>query len=158
MNFQVGDKVIHCMYGLGEIVDFQEKVIQGIPQSCYVFEITNMQIWIAIEAHGQKTLRKPTRPEEFEKLSTILSGPPEPLPLDRVLRKNLLYGRLRDGQLASICGVVRDMFGYKRTNKLNDQEHSIMDRAVSSLLAEWTYSLGIPVQEARRSMDALLGE
>ncbi len=36
-------------------------------------------------------------------------------------RRDRLVGQMREGQLASICRVVRDMTNYKRSNKLNDQ-------------------------------------
>jgi len=64
---------------------------------------------------------------------------------------------LRDGQLASICRVVRDLTHFQRKTKLNDQERSILDRATKSLLAEWTYSLGIPINQAHQAMDNMLG-
>lgn len=157
MGFKLGDKVIHSTYGLGEIVDIQEKEIQGELKSCYVVHVANLHIWVPIDDQRQQTLRVPTLPDEFEKLSVILSSPAEPLPEDRALRKDLLNDRLRDGQLASICGVVRDLTGYQHTKKLNDQESSILDRAVNSLLTEWTFSLGVSLQQARRALDALLG-
>ena len=31
MGFHVGDKVIHCTYGLGEIVQIEQKIIQRSP-------------------------------------------------------------------------------------------------------------------------------
>ena len=157
MGFQIGDKVIHCTFGLGEIVHIEEKLIQGQPTNCYVVRITDLMIWVPID-NQQHTLRVPTPPEEFEKLSAILTNPGETLLEDRVLRKNQLLAQIKDGQLASICRVVRDLTYFKRSKKLNEQEKSILERAVNSLLTEWTYSQGIPLVQAHQAMSNLLGE
>lgn len=158
MCFQIGDKVIHWSYGLGEIEDIEEKPINDQPTTCYVFRTPDLTIWVPVDDNSQQSLRRPTPPEEFEPLYAILTSPGEVLFEDRVERKNQLMTRLRDGQLASICRVVRDLWQYKRAAKLNDQERSILERAERSLLTEWTYSLGVPLNKAQQTMFSLLGE
>lgn len=158
MGFQIGDKVIHSTYGLGEIKDLQNKTIRGASTNCYMIWIgnLNLQIWVPINNVEQQTLRVPAPPEEFERLAVILTRPGEALPEDRLLRKSQLQARIRDGQLASICAVVRDLTYYKRTSKLNEQENAILERAMNSLLIEWSYSHGISMHEARLALTNLL--
>jgi RNA polymerase-interacting CarD/CdnL/TRCF family regulator len=158
MSFHVGDKVIHWTYGLGEITRIEEKPINGQTTNCYVFQTPDMSIWIPIDEAQQHSLRTPTPPDEFTGLYEILKSPGEQLQEDRILRKNQLMTQLRDGQLASICKVVRDLTHYKRNGKLNDQERSILERAEKSLLTEWTYSLGLPLNQAHQAMTSMLGE
>lgn len=158
MSFKIGDKVIHWTYGLGEITQIEEKPINGQNTQCYVFQTIDMTIWIPINVEQQHSLRKPTSPKEFTRLYDILKSPGEQLQDDRVLRKNQLMAQMRDGQLASICKVVRDLNHIKRNGKLNDQERYILERAEKSLLTEWTYSLGLPLNQAQRAMVSLLGE
>ena len=146
MGFRIGDKVIHCTFGPGEITQIEEKTINGSLTQCYVVHITDMTVWVPVEDTQQNSLRLPTPPEEFIRTIPILNSPNENLQEDRVLRKNQLMEQLRDGQLTSICKVVRDLTHYQRKTKLNDQERSILDRATRSLLTEWTISLGIPQQ------------
>jgi RNA polymerase-interacting CarD/CdnL/TRCF family regulator len=149
MGFYIGDKVIHWTYGLGEI--------HGQPTNCYVVRTSDLLIWIPIDDLQQQSLRVPTPPEDFDRLFAILTSPSDPLLEDRVLRKNQLMAQLKDGQLASICRVVRDLTHFRRSTKLNDQERSILERAIKSLLAEWTYSLGTPLNQAHQTMESLLG-
>jgi RNA polymerase-interacting CarD/CdnL/TRCF family regulator len=159
MNFHVGDKVIHWAYGLGEIVQIEEKVVHDHLTNCYVVHTTsNLMIWIPIDDLPQRSLRVPTLPEDFTRLFDILTGPSEELLEDRALRKDQLMAQMRDGQLASICRVVRDLTNFKRSKKLNDQEKSILEQATNSLLTEWTYSLGLPLDQAYQKMMSLLGQ
>jgi RNA polymerase-interacting CarD/CdnL/TRCF family regulator len=157
MGFKIGDKVIHWTYGLGEIVRIEEKPINDQLTNCYVFQTSDMTIWIPIDAVKQHSLRQPTEPDEFIRLYDILTSPGEALQEDRVTRKNELMTLMRDGQLASICKVVRDLTHAKRGGKLNYQEKCFLERAENSLLTEWTYSLGLPLSQAHQAMTSMLG-
>jgi RNA polymerase-interacting CarD/CdnL/TRCF family regulator len=156
MGFQIGDKVIHSTFGFGEIINIEDKTIHGKLENCFVVQMGDMTIWVPIEDSSQTTLRAPTSPEEFIETLPILTSPTENLVEDRVLRQKQLSDRLKDGQLASICRVVRDLSSYKRQTKLNDQERSIFERAVKSLLTEWTFSLGTTQLQARQAMETML--
>jgi RNA polymerase-interacting CarD/CdnL/TRCF family regulator len=157
MGFQIGDKVIHWTFGLGEIVQIEQKTISGNLTNCYVVRISDMTIWIPINDLQQTSLRVPVPPEEWEQLFAILTSPNETLEEDRVLRRDHLLAQLRDGQLASICRVVRDLTHFQRGSRLNDQEKSILERAVKSLITEWSHSLGTPPNMAHQAMENLLG-
>jgi RNA polymerase-interacting CarD/CdnL/TRCF family regulator len=156
MVFQIGDKVIHMSHGLGEIVNIEEKYFHGQTTNCYVFRTPELTVWIPIDDIEQHSLRAPTSPEEFNRLFTILTSPSQALPEDRALRKEQLMAQLRDGQLASICKVVRDLTHFMRTSKPNDQERSILERATKSLLTEWTYALKVPMNQAQQAVEKLL--
>jgi RNA polymerase-interacting CarD/CdnL/TRCF family regulator len=156
MAFHIGDKVIHWTYGFGEISHIEEKIISDHLTKCYVFHTPNLMIWIPIDDVNQRSLREPTPPGEFRSLFSILTSPGEKLPEDRLLRKNQLMGQIKDGQIGSICRVVRDLTHYKRSTKLNEQEKYILERAMNSLLTEWTYSLDTPLPQAQQDMTNLL--
>jgi RNA polymerase-interacting CarD/CdnL/TRCF family regulator len=156
MGFFIGDKVIHCSFGLGEITQIEEKVINGLLSRCYVIQLSDMTIWVPTDDTGHSSLRGTTPPDEFLKTLPILSSPNEILQEDRVLRKQQLTDQLNDGHLASICRVVRDLTYYGRNFKLNYQEKSILQRAVSSLLTEWTFTLGTSQNQAHQTMESML--
>jgi RNA polymerase-interacting CarD/CdnL/TRCF family regulator len=158
MNFHVGDKVIHWAYGLGEIVQIDEKIIQDRLTKCYVFRASSMMIWVPIDDLSKHNLRLPTLPDEFNRLYKQLTGPCEKLTEDRNLRKDQLIANMKDGQLSSLIKVVRDLTNFKRSNKLNDHEKSILERATNLLLAEWSYCLNLPERQAEQAMLELLGQ
>jgi RNA polymerase-interacting CarD/CdnL/TRCF family regulator len=158
VTFHIGDEVIHATHGLGKIVHIEEKIIHEQSTSCYVVRTDDLTIWIPITDIQKHSLRLPTPPDEFKKLFPVLSGPGELLPEDRIVRKDQLMAQVRDGQLISICKVVRDLTHYKQTTKLNDLEKSILDRALKSLLTEWVYSMNVPLDQAQKAVDSLLGD
>ncbi|HNT55190.1 MAG TPA: CarD family transcriptional regulator [Anaerolineaceae bacterium] len=158
MGFKIGDKVIHGTYGLGEIVRIEEKVIRDQLVNCYVLRANDLTIWIPINELDQHSLREPVSPEDFAKLFSVLSGPAEPLPEDRVLRKDQLMAQIRDGCLNGICCTVRDLTHYQRHAKMNDNDRAILERATRSLLVEWTFVLNVPMVQAQQSLVQLLAQ
>jgi CarD family transcriptional regulator len=156
MVFKIGDQVIHSAYGLGEITQIEEKTIHGQLTNCYVLHIADMTIWIPIDDEQLNCLRLPITPEEFARVLPIISSPNELLQEDRVLRKNQLMEQLSDGKLSSICRIIRDLTYFRRSYKLSIQEKSILERAINSLLAEWSLSMGIPMAQAVSSLESIL--
>lgn len=158
MEFRVGEKVIHWVYGLGEIIQLDEKVLSGKKTPCYVVQIRDLTIWVPSNGDGKKRLRRPTPADKFDKLFAILRSPSEPLSSDRAERKTQLVEKMEDGKVESLCRIVRDLSNYRKGKKLNDYEKSILERAEKLLLVEWNYSLFVPQAQAERELKHLLGE
>lgn len=158
MEFRVGEKVIHWVYGLGEVIQLDEKVLSGKKTPCYVVQIRDLTIWVPSNGDGKKRLRRPTPADKFDRFFAILGGPSEPLSSDRVERRTQLLEKMEDGKLESICRIVRDLSKYSQGKKLNDYEKSILQRAEEFLLMEWKYSLLVPQAQAERELKHLLGE
>ncbi len=154
--FQIGDQVIHWVYGLGEIIQLDEKVLSGKSSKYYVVRMSNMTLWVPMNEAGEHHLRLPTQAKDFKKLVNILASPGETLPPDRHARRMYLTELLEDGTLASICRVVRDLEHYKKENRTNEYDHSILERARGSLVTEWSVALSKPVGEVEHELNELL--
>ena len=155
-TFQVGDQVIHWVYGLGEIIELDEKALFGHTSKYYVVQIRDLTLWVPFNESGEHCLRFPTPAGDFKRLFRILSSPGEPLSTDRFLRKTQLTEFMKARTLESICRLIRDLIAYKRTNKINESDTSTLDRATNLLLNEWSLALSIPVQQAEHELKSLL--
>ena len=154
--FQIGDQVIHWVYGLGEIIQLDEKVLSGKSSKYYVVRMSNMTLWVPMNEAGEHHLRLPTQAKDFKKLVNILASPGETLPPDRHARRIYLTQLLEDGTLASICRVVRDLEHYKKENRTNEYDHSILERARGSLVTEWSVAFSKPIGEVEHELNELL--
>ena len=156
MEFQVGDKVIHSIHGIGDIVEIETKTIEGRDVECFVVQTQDLTIWVPITQAHQHTLRYPTPEIEFESLFSILGGPSKVLPDDRIERKTHLSNLLSEGELNSIGQVVRDLSHRNQETKLSEEDKSTLERAKNTLLIEWEYSLSISRSQALAAMRKLL--
>jgi len=156
MPFQVGDQVIHWVYGLGEIIQLDEKVLSGHTGKYYVVQMRDLTLWVPLNETGEHCLRFPTPAGDFQKLFRILASPGEPLSVDRFMRRTQLTELMKDRTLESICRVLRDLVYFMRNNKINDSDNSVLNHARNFLLNEWSVALSVPVQQAERELRNLL--
>jgi RNA polymerase-interacting CarD/CdnL/TRCF family regulator len=156
MDFQMGDPVMHWTYGLGKIVRIEERTFSGEKTLYYVVQIRDLTVWVPADAQVLSRLRSPTTEGEFSKLFTILSSPGESLSDDRLERKTQLVEELAGGQAEAVCRVIRDLSSFQHRKQLNDNDKLVLKQASDSLLAEWGFSLSIPLAQAQVELYDLL--
>ena len=156
MNYHEGDSVMHCTYGLGKIIQMEERTLYGPTMLYYAVQIGDMTVWVPADDRLETRLRPPTRSGEFKHLLDILTGPGDPLPDDRHERKELLMEWLKDGRAESLCRVIRSLANQRQVRSLNDNDQILMRRAQHALVGEWGYSLSIPVAQAEYELQLLL--
>ncbi len=156
MVFQVGDKVVHRMYGLGEIVEIDEKEISGKKTTYYVVKMNDFTMWAPADESKKTSLRRPIAPSEFSRIKAVFKEQSQPLSVDRFERKTQLTTWMKDGALESLCRVVRDLTVFGRSNKLNDNDTVVLKHASDLLLDEWQFAMSIPIDEAEKELNELL--
>ncbi|RJP46148.1 MAG: hypothetical protein C4583_19445 [Anaerolineaceae bacterium] len=156
MNFREGDSVMHCTYGLGKIIQMEERTVFGPAILYYAVQIGDMTVWVPADDKLETRLRPPTRVGEFKRLLDILSGPGEPLPTDRHERKELLFGWLKDGRAESLCRVIRSLASFRQLRPLSDNDQNLLKRTQQVLIGEWGYSLSVTPAQAEQEMRLLL--
>ena len=155
-NFQVGDQVIHWVHGPGEIIRLEEKSLSGHTQEYYVVQMSNLKLWVPVEGTGDCSMRLPTPRGDFEDLFQILTSPGKPLSPDRNERRLQLIERLKDHQLAAICGIIRDLSLHKTLTKMNEHDNTTLERSRRFLIYEWSEAFSIPVRQAEQELRKLL--
>jgi RNA polymerase-interacting CarD/CdnL/TRCF family regulator len=156
MNFRVGDVVVHCTYGLGKVIQIEERTLYGPTLTYYAVQIGDLTIWVPEDEQLGTRLRPPTPDREFPRLLKILSGPGESLPADRHERKLLLINWLKDGRAESLCRVIRGLSNFRQVKSLNDYDQVVLRRTQQTLIGEWGYSLSITPAQAEYELHHLL--
>jgi len=156
MGFQVGDTVVHWVYGLGEITGHEERALMGESQLYFVVKVQDMNVWVPADRQVASRLRRPTPAKEFSKLFAILRGPTGALSQDRRERKAQLRAQLAGGGAESICHVIRDLTTLQQQKSLNDDDQTMLKKARGLLTREWGYSLEIGPAQAEADLYQLL--
>lgn len=158
MQYEVGDKVIHWAYGVGEIVQIDTKKLGGQDGTYYKVQVRDLTIWVPVKETNKSSLRPPTSARKFKKALEIFRETGIELSNDRLERKNWLSESLRSGCLEDVCRVIRDLSAYAKAKKLNDNDSLVLERAKNLLLEEWRLSLDIPLAEAQKQLKSILDE
>lgn len=148
MNFQIGDWVMHCIQGLGQIIAIEERTLNDHPILCYMIQVADLIIWVPIDENIQNRLRRPTNATRFKQLLGILSEPAVSLPTDTRQRNLQLHEMLKDGETGSRFQVIRDLAAYRHGRAWSTQDRELMKTIQRILIGEWSFSLSIPAHEA----------
>jgi|SRR5688572_25337076 len=158
MNFQAGDTVMHWTYGIGQIVNLEERDLFGSKTLYYAVQVRDMTVWVPADSKVGSRLRSPISKSRFKRLLAILSGPSKPLPEDRLERKTRLLELLKDGRPESLCQVIRDLSAYQKqkVQPMNDNDQMILKQSRNTLLGEWGFVLSITHAQAEHELHRLL--
>jgi RNA polymerase-interacting CarD/CdnL/TRCF family regulator len=156
MAFHEGDMVVHWTYGLGRIVQLEEREVFGSRNLYYAVQIGDMTVWVPENENLDSRLRLPTNRDEFERLLCILSTPGETLPENRNERRTYLLGLLKDGSAESLCYIVRDLDAYQHVHQLNENDQTFMKQARNTLMGEWGFVLSLTQDDVERELRHLL--
>ncbi|HLO28191.1 MAG TPA: CarD family transcriptional regulator [Anaerolineales bacterium] len=158
MNFNTGDTVMHWTYGIGQIVNLEERDLFGSKTLYYAVQVRDMTVWVPADDKVSSRLRSPASRSRFKQMLGILSGPCEPLPEDRLERKNHLLELLKDSRPESLCQVVRDLSAYQKQlgKPMNDNDQMILKQSRNTLLGEWGFVLSITRAQAELELHRLL--
>jgi RNA polymerase-interacting CarD/CdnL/TRCF family regulator len=158
MNFHSGDTVMHWTYGIGQIVNLEERALAGSKTIYYVVQVRDMTVWVPADSKVRSRLRSPTPKPRFQRLLAILSSPSEPLPEDRLERKTRLLELLQDCRPESLCQVIRDLSAYQKQlgKPMNDNDQMILKQSRNTLLGEWGFVLSITPAQAEHELHRLL--
>lgn len=158
MEFQSGDWVVHCTHGLGQVTAIEMRSFGEQNILYYQVQIGDLTIWVPADESLSKRLRKPASRAEFDQLFTMLTNPPEALPIDRRQRNQYLIELLKDGTAETLCRVIRDLSAIRKQRTWSEYDKEIMRRVQKSLIGEWSFIFSIHPHDAENELQKLLSK
>ena len=156
MEFQIGDWVVHCTHGLGQIMAIEERINNEIKSFYYMVQVADLSIWVPMDENLESRLRPPNDAAGFLESISVLSEPAESLPNDYRQRNLQLHERLKDGGVEAYCKVIRDLAAYRQDHPSSDYDSTLMKHVQKILLREWRHSLSITLHAAELELNRLI--
>ena len=157
MQFKVGDFVVHPVYGVGHIVQIEEKQFSksGV-RFYYEIALPRSTIWIPVDVDQTVGLRLVTAKSDLEHYRNLLKSPPTPLDKDLPQRHLALAKRLKQSSFPEMCEVVRDLTASNWQRPLASVDKATLRKARERLSQEWAAAADISITEATKEINALL--
>ncbi len=136
--FQVGEKVVYPVHGVGTIVRIEEKEVLGKKQLYYFIDIDqgNMTVMVPVEQSDKVRLRKIQPDDSMDKVIEILNEDCENIHLEWKIRYSNNQIKLKEGSIRSLSEVVRDLFHRNHIKELSRGEKKLYDSAIQLLCDE----------------------
>ena len=156
MDLNIGDRVVHPQYGVGNVVKLEEREFEpGVMRRYYEISIPGSTLWVPLD-QPSFGLRKLTVKSEIDRCRQILSSRPLPLTEDARLRQPELSARLKEGTIVAHCEVVRDLSAYGAHKPISGTIAAFLRVAQDVLCQEWAAVEEITLAEAAAEIGGLL--
>ncbi len=159
MQFQVGDRVVHPIHGVGTVKSITRQRFVGDKALPYYEVVTGAAtVWVPVDTQGLPRLRAIVSKASLAECRRLLISDPVRLDRNHKLRQVEISTRLKDGSLSARCAVVRDLRAYSWRKPLGETEDTLLRRISSAIRDEWAASAGIGVNKASIEIEALLDQ
>ena len=150
--FQIGDRVVYPAHGVGLVTDITEKMMDGSKVPYYVINIPSQEMNILLPAGnaGEMGLRPLSDRPAIEKALSSLSERREMHALDWKSRQNQQQTLLRTGTIDNVALVVNILYNRQKSRDLPVQERKIFENALTHLVDETGFVLGLDEEETKR--------
>lgn len=136
--FSIGDKIVYPMHGAGVVEGIEEKLILGESKSYYILKVPfgDMKIMIPCDSTDSVGVREVICHSEMPVVEQALSSESTEMPgnWNRRYRDNM--EKLKTGELAQVCEVVRNLMRVDQIKKLSTGEKKMLSNARQILLSE----------------------
>jgi len=147
--FQVNQKVVYPLQGVGQIMAITERVFKGKPTQYYqiFLPVTDMTVMIPVAKAVEIGIRSIVPREKAQEAFNIIASDFEPVTADWKMRYQMNLDHLKSGDITDIALVVRNLYHRSKVKELPILERKLYDSAMKLLIDEIAFSLDIPIAE-----------
>jgi len=159
LPYQVGDKIVHPVYGAGIITGITEKSIAGDLRRYYVIDpmTYDMQIMVSVERVKDVGLRKVLKRSRIVRVFRVLGSAPDEPTCDHKERQELATEKLQSANPMEIAEVMRDLsWQKKRKGHLGGKDTRLLERARNLLAGELAVIEGLEIEDALARIETAL--
>ena len=155
--YQIGEKIVHPMYGAGIIESLDEKEIDGVSQRYYVLQIPvgNLTIMISAAKAESQGIRNIHSADEVVQIIQSITDASIDMPDNWNQRYKENMERIKSGKLAEVALVYRNLLLRERERGLSTAEKKLMTTAKQIILSEIILSKDIERVEAEELLENL---
>lgn len=158
--FQIGDKIVHPMYGAGVVDDITTRKINGVTRDYYVLKLPVGGMMVMIPTENSQGIG--VRPVmTLEQAEEIIAALPE-LETDNDPNWNRRYRenmeRLKSGDLMQVAKVLKSLTLRDRARGLSTGERKMLYSARQILVSEIGMAEGADYEDVERRIDGALTE
>lgn len=159
MQFQIGDQVVHPLYGVGTVKTVsKQRFGTGSTHHYYEVATNGITVWVPIDEQGATVLRGIASKHSLRECRRLLTEDPVTLGSNYQARQLEIAARLQNGLLPAVCETVRDLRARSARGPLSGTEERILRRIYKALCEEWAASAGVSAETAVNEIEDLLSE
>ncbi|MGB3682123.1 MAG: CarD family transcriptional regulator [Rubrobacteraceae bacterium] len=158
LTFDEGDLVVYPNHGAGCIAGIEEKTVLGDVRRYYVVHIPESGLTLSIPADGDNGLRHCANASDISGALDVLHEKATEMPSNWNHRLKHNQEKLREGGIAQVSEVVRNLSVYGEDHGLSTGERNMFMKARQILISEIALVREMKPEEAESLIDEALRE
>ncbi len=155
-QYNIGDWVVHQMYGVGQIKSVEKKPIHGEAVKCFRVETKDGAFWFPkIQAENPR-IRPVVTPATLQLALGELEKTSQNLDPDRHIWKKKIDEAKTSDDLILVGQMIRDLTILKTLRKANQTEEKALHHFLERFINEWAAALKKDAEKIRRQLDQQL--
>lgn len=158
MSFQIGDKVVHPMYGAGVLESVVQKKVDGVVRDYYIMRLPkrSMVVMIPMESSDEIGVRPVIDPARADQVLAAIPG----IQIEMTANWNHRYRenmeRLKSGDLLEVARVVKGLTIRDSKRGLSTGERKMLHSARQILISELVLSKSQDYEAVEQQLDTAL--
>ena len=158
MSFQIGDKVVHPMYGAGVLESVVQKKVDGVTREYYIMKLPqrSMVVMIPTENSEEIGVRPVIDREQADRLLAAIPGIQVEMTANWNHRYRENLERLKSGDLLEVARVVKGLTLRDARRGLSTGERKMLHSARQILISELVLSTSQSYEDVEAELDTAL--
>jgi CarD family transcriptional regulator len=151
ITFNVGDKAVYPMHGVGEVTAIEAREFSGLSETFYILRILENGATVMVPTKNIRGLREVISADKVETVFTILRC--KDLSVDTTTwnrRYREYQDKIRTGSIFEVAEVLRDLYLLKTDKDLSFCELKLLDIARGLLIKELAVAKNCDEEEVER--------
>lgn len=155
MNYTLGQKVVHPLYGIGKVVKCEEKTISGKATHFQTITFQNDRLKIMLNSEQKNAMiRTPIEKQEIPKVLRFLENCKPELPVKSPERYNINLKKIKSSDIYQLAEVIKDLNELSKVKKLSPKEQSMLKQSKKLMAAEFSMVMAEPEDRVERVIDS----
>ena len=158
MSFQIGDKVVHPMYGAGILESVVQKKVKGVNREYYIMKLPerSMVVMIPVENSEEIGVRPVVDRDRADAVLAAIPGIQVEMTANWNHRYRENMERLKSGDLLEVARVVKGLTVRDSARGLSTGERKMLHSARQILISELVLSKCLSYEAVERELDTAL--
>lgn len=158
MSFQIGDKVVHPMYGAGILESVVQKKVDGVVREYYIMKLPerSMVVMIPTESSEAIGVRPVMNQDQADALLAAIPGIQVEMTSNWNHRYRENLERLKSGDLLEVARVVKGLTARDSKRGLSTGERKMLHSARQILISELVLSTSLSYEAVEQRLDTAL--
>ena len=155
-TYEIGDWVVHNLYGVGQIIKIEDRPIHGEKTACFRVETKDAMFWFPKDQADNPRIRPIATPAIIKRAIKVLKKPGKDIEMDNNVWRARIEEAKTNDNLAEFSEMIRDLSILETERKLNQSESKALVYFSDRLVREWSIVLEINIETVKQELDAII--